>query len=104
MKNQTIPSPSGLQQLSKSVYFIDNDNELIRPVYQRDSDTSESSYRLYPEGGNTKVSDQKVHDYRELAKQLLLGCSVRCRLPSGKSSNRSINSRDIVKLIIEIEK
>lgn len=103
MTNPIILSQSGLQQLSKNVYFIDEDGEHLRPIYQRDNDTGEPSYRLYPEGGNTKQADREVHDYRELARELLAGCSVRCRLPSGRSSNRSISSRDVRKLVVEIE-
>ena len=104
MANPTTPSPAGQQQLSKSVYFVDEVGREIRPIYQRNNDTGESSYRLYPDGGNTKLDDLDVQDYRDLAKHLLEGCSVRCRVPTGESSNRSINSRDIKKLVIEIEK
>lgn len=104
MNNAIVLSPSGQQKLSSNVYFIDNRGEPVRPIYQRNIDTGDSSYRLYPDGGNTKAGDVDVHDYIELAGQLLAGCSVRCRLPTGESSNRSINSHDIIKLIVEIIK
>jgi hypothetical protein len=104
MKNPTLPSPSGQQQLSKNVYFVDDAGNEIRPIYQRNNDTGKSSYRLYPDGGNTKAADMDVQDYRELAKHLLSGCSVRCRVSTGDSSNRSIDSKDIRKLVIEIER
>jgi hypothetical protein len=92
---------SGASELSGSVYFLNNLGQEIRPVYQLDTDTGKRSYRVYVDRGNQKSSDLDITCHRELAKHLLNGVPVRCKLPSGESSNRSLNSYDIVKLVVE---
>ncbi|MEZ5524004.1 MAG: hypothetical protein R3E62_03395 [Pseudomonadales bacterium] len=93
----------GSQLLSESVYFIDNEGNKLSPIYQKDIDTGARTYRVYINGGNTKDDDLDVHCHKELAKYLIDGHSVRCRVQSGRSSNRKLSSRDIVKLVVEIE-
>ena len=95
---------TGRQELSKYVYFLNEKNEIIRPIYQKDEDTTQKSYRVYINGGNTKDNDEDVHCYKQLAKLLIDGHTVRCRLPDGKSSNRSVNSKDVAKLVVEVVK
>lgn len=94
----------GNQELSKNVYFIDENGNKVQPIFQRDTDTNVRSYRVYISGGNTKAIDKDVFCYKELAILLTEGHSVRCRLPNGDSSNRKLNSKDIVKLFTEIER
>jgi hypothetical protein len=93
---------NGTQELSKFVYFLNDKNETIRPIYQKDENTTQRSYRVYIKGGNTKDVDEDVHCYKQLAKLLIDGHTVRCRLPDGKSSNRSVNSKNIAKLVVEV--
>lgn len=93
----------GDQLLSEKVYFLDKDGVPIRPVYQKDTETGIHSYRVYTNGGNTKDKDKDIHCYKELAKYLIDGYSVRCKVRSGKSSNRLLGSRDVAKLVIEVE-
>ena len=92
---------SGLSELSGNVYFLNSSGQEIRPIYQRDNDTGKRSYRVYIDRGNQKDNDLDVTCHRELAKHLLNGVPVRCKLPNGESSNRSLNSYDIVKLVVE---
>lgn len=92
----------GNQQLSKLVYFVSTNGDPIRPIYQRDNNTGISSYRTYPNGGNTKNEQVSVRCYKELAQILIKGISVRCKAPDGASSNRSLNSSDVASLHIEI--
>ena len=93
----------GNQLLSDNVYFLDKDGTPLRPIYQKDTNTKIHSYRVYVNGGNTKDDDKEIQCYKELAKHLIDGHSVRCKVQSGESSNRSIKSKDVAKLVIEIE-
>ena len=94
----------GRQQLSEHVYFISTSGEEIRPIFQLNTETKISSYRVYPNGGNRKEEEKPVFCYIELAKLLMQGTSVRCKVPDGASSNRSLFSEDVEKLHIEISK
>lgn len=85
---------SGGQLLSRAVYFETALGEKIRPIYQRDAISGERSYRVYPVG-NSKDTHVQVFDAAELADYAEKGVAIRCRLPNGRSSNRSINSKDI---------
>lgn len=92
---------SGSTELSGSVYFINKDGDLIRPIYQKDNTTGVRSYRVYIDRGNKKDSDLDITCHKELATHLLNGVPVRCKLPDGAASNRSLHSRDITKLVVE---
>lgn len=92
---------SGASELSENVYFVNHSGQEVRPIFQRDIETGERSYRVYVDGGNKKCSDLDVTCYREPAKHLLNGTPVRCKLPTGEASNRSLNSYDIAKLVVE---
>ena len=94
----------GKQEIAAGIYFVDDLGEHIHPIYQKDNDTGRKSYRVYMGGGNTKDVDIKITNDHELAKHLIDGYSVRCRVPSGDSSNRSLHSTDVVKLVVELEK
>lgn len=94
---------TGMQELSEKVYFVDSRAEIIRPIFQKDLGTCKKSYRVYVDGGNRKDIDVDVICYKELAKLLIDGHSVRCRLSNGDSSNRSLRSKDIMRLVAEIE-
>jgi len=91
----------GTQELSKFVYFENDAGQCLRPIYQKDDGTGVRSYRVYINGGNKKDSDERVQCYKELAKLILDGHPVRCRLADGASSNRSISSRDVKRLVVE---
>ncbi|WP_150672766.1 hypothetical protein [Pseudomonas fluorescens] len=84
----------GDQLLSRAVYFEDSLGRKIRPIFQRDDVTGIRSYRVYPVG-NSKSTHVEVFDAAELAAYAGKGFAIRCRLPSGSSSNRSLHSKDI---------
>lgn len=89
--------------VSSDFYFEDWEGRKIRPIFQLDSTTGERSYRIYPDRGNEKAFDLKIYSHEELVGQVLLGASIRCLLPDGKSSNRSSVSRDIARYLINGE-
>jgi len=89
--------------VSSDFYFEDWEGRPIRPIFQLDAATGERSYRAYPDGGNEKAFDLKIYSHEDLVEQALLGVSIRCLLPDGKSSNRSSTSRDIVRYVINGE-
>lgn len=84
----------GDQFLSRAVYFEDSLGRKIRPIFQRDDVTGIRSYRVYPVG-NSKRTHVEIFDAAELAAYAGKGVAIRCRLPSGGSSNRSLHSKDI---------
>lgn len=84
----------GDQFLSRAVYFEDSLGRKIRPIFQRDDVTGIRSYRVYPVG-NSKRTHVEIFDAAELAACAGKGVAIRCRLPSGSSSNRSLHSKDI---------
>lgn len=89
--------------VSSDFYFEDSEGRAVRPIFQLDAATGERSYRGYPDGGNQKALDLKIHSHEDLVEQALLGVPIRCLLPDGKSSNRSSTSRDIVRYVINGE-
>ncbi|MEE3636488.1 HNH endonuclease [Pseudomonas sp. AL 58] len=90
-------------QVSSAVYFLDKQGREIRPIFQRDRSTGLSSYRIYPHGGNEKAQDVKVFSQAELVMYAKQGKSIRCLLPGGASSNRSLMSEDVASLVVEDE-
>lgn len=89
--------------VAAQVYFLDKQGREVRPIFQKDIETGEHSYRVYPDGGNKKTKDYKVPTHDELVWYARQGYSIRCLLPDGESSNRSLNSRDIAELIVCVE-
>ena len=87
--------------VSSNVYFVNNDQAEVRPVFQNDRDTGQGSYRVYPNGGNDKQEDLKITSHEDLAYHAKGGSSIRCLLPSGASSNRSLNSKDVIGLVVD---
>jgi hypothetical protein len=90
-------------QVSAAVCFLNTNDAEIRPVYQKDRDTGIYSYRVYPTGGNEKQEDLKIVSHEDLARHARLGSSIRCLLPSGASSNRSLKSKDVIGLLVDGE-
>ena len=89
----------GDQFLSRAVYFEDSLGRKIRPIFQRDDVTGIRSYRVYPVG-NSKRTHVEIFDAAELAAYAGKGVAIRCKLPSGRSSNRSLHSKDIAGRLI----
>ncbi len=90
-------------QVSAAVCFLNTNDAEIRPVYQKDRDTGIYSYRVYPTGGNEKQEDLKIVSHEDLARHARLGSSIRCLLPSGARSNRSLKSKDVIGLLVDEE-
>lgn len=88
-------------QVSSGVYFVDAGKAEIRPVFQKNRETGQGSYRVYPDGGNNKSNDLKIISHEDLAYHARSGSSIRCLLPTGASSNRSLNSKDVIGLVID---
>jgi len=88
------------RMVSENVYFLNQKGDRISPIFQTDEDTGERSYRIYVDGGNEKKTDIDVTSEQELIKHAQRGHSIRCLLPDGKASNRSLTSSDVVGLIV----
>jgi hypothetical protein len=88
------------RMVSGNVYFLNQNGDRIRPIFQADTTTGQRSYRVYIDGGNEKTNDIDVTSEQELINHAQLGHYIRCLLPDGQASNRSRNSSDIVDLIV----
>lgn len=102
--SSNVPRTMGIgrsMQVSSGVYFVGAGQAEIRPIFQKNRDTGQGSYRVYPDGGNNKNNDLKIISHEDLAYHAKSGSSIRCLLPSGASSNRSLNSKDVIGLVID---
>ncbi|WPN32135.1 hypothetical protein QMK54_10455 [Pseudomonas sp. P5_109] len=88
------------RMVSGSVYFLNQDGDRIHPIFQADKTTGQRSYRVHIDGGNEKTTDIDVTSEQELITHAQLGHSIRCLLPDGQANNRSLNSSDVVDLIV----